>query len=107
MTSTTLRLALSIALLTATPLAQAGGPSYEFSQALGYSGQAIGHSATAAVRLSSGVVALPFKAVGALGQGIGRAGDDLWNTASWDRPLPLTDEHLTVGPSPDQAINQP
>lgn len=107
MTTRTLKVTLAIALLTATALAQAGGPVHQSAQAIGYSGQAMGNSVTAGARLSAGVVALPLKAVGALGQGIGHAGDDLWNAASWDRPLPLTEEHLTIGPPPNQAINQP
>lgn len=94
----------AILLITASGLASAGGPLHQSAQAVQYSGQAVGHSIAASGRLSAGVIALPLKAVGAIGQASGRAGDELWEAADWDRPLPLTEEHLTIGPAPDQAL---
>lgn len=76
-----------------------------------HSGQAVIHSANAfaqsvegGAKLVSGVVAIPLIAAGAVGELSGEVGNTLWETAN--APLPISDEVVTAGPPPSDAIRQ-
>ena len=77
-------------------------------QSVKHSVQAAGHGSMAGAKLTSGVLAIPFKAVGAVSTTTGRIsnqmGEDLWDTAS-GKPFELTDQNLVkAGLPPHQAI---
>ncbi len=86
----------------------------ELPRAVTYSGRAMVNSAqavstgvVASGQLVSGVVAAPLLISGAVGQVSTQVGTDLWDAAvsPIGTPLPVTEEHLTVGPPPDAALN--
>ena len=81
----------------------AGGSAEHFSESLGHSVQAVGHSTVAGFKLVSGSVAIPLVIVGEIGKASGEAGEALWEEAN--TPLPLTEQVLTVGPSPAEAMS--
>ncbi len=62
----------------------------------------------AGAKLVSGVAAVPLKAAGAVGELSGDMGDSLWEAANApaDGPLPVTDDAVTVGPPPGEAIRR-
>lgn len=76
------------------------------SQALTHSLEAIGHSMVAGTKLVSGVAAVPLKASAAVGQLSGEMGDALWDAANApiSRPLPITEDVITIGPPPGDAL---
>lgn len=71
-------------------------------QAIIHSANAFGHSIEGGAKLVSGVVAIPLVAAGAVGELSGEVGNALWETAN--APLPISDEVVTVGPPPSEAI---
>lgn len=73
-------------------------------QAVIHSANAFGHSVQGGAKLVSGVVAIPLIAAGAVGELSGEVGNALWETAN--APLPISDEVVTVGPPPSEAIRQ-
>ena len=77
-------------------------------QSIKHSIQAVGHGSLAGAKLTSGVIAIPFKVAGAVSTTTGRISDtvseDLWNTAS-GRPFKLTDQNfIKAGLPPHTAI---
>ena len=72
-----------------------------------HSAQAVGHGVVGSAKLTSAAVAVPLVAVGAVGAVSSKAGNSLMEEANKPigAPLEITDEALTVGPSPDQAIH--
>ena len=48
------------------------------------------------------IVAVPFKAVGAVGELSDKTGDAL--LAAGNAPLDIGEKHLTAGPAPDVAV---
>lgn len=91
---------------SATAFAQ--GSVQNFSDGATNSAKGVGQSTVGSVQATSAVVALPLKVVGAVGQGSERAGDAMLKFAEDDggKPLPVTEEHVTAGPPPYQAIRQ-
>lgn len=77
-------------------------------QAVTHSLQAIGEGMVAGAKLVSGVAAVPLKAAGAVGELSSDMGDALWEAANAPvaGPLPLTDDVVTVGPPPGEAIRR-
>jgi hypothetical protein len=65
------------------------------------------HAVAASGRTTSAVSSVPFLIGGAAGAASGKAGSDLQQTATQPigQPLDITDEAITVGPPPDQALN--
>ena len=106
------RIILSIStiasLFLAGQAALAEGSVRHSGQALTHSVQASAHSVGAAAKLTSAAVALPLVAVGAVGHVSGEAGKALLDEANSDFKTPLTvsDETVTAGPAPDQAVYQ-
>ena len=86
----------------------AGGASQHFSDALANSGQAIGHSMMGSLKLVSGVAAIPLLAIGEIGNASGEIGETLWEEANQPigEPLTITDDVVTAGPSPAEAIKK-
>ena len=102
MKTANLVLAVVISSFTVSAPVYAGGSAEHFSESLGHSVQAIGHSTVAGFKLVSGSVAIPLVIVGEIGKASGEAGEALWEEANTS--LPLTEKVLTVGPSPADAM---
>jgi len=86
--------------------AMAQGSTQHSGQAVGHSALAIGHGAVGSAKLTSAAVAVPLLAVGAVGAASTEMGKGLMKAANKPigEPLEVSDETLTVGPSPDRAI---
>ena len=96
----------------AIPMANAGG----LPTALHYSGKAITNSAQAAAQgiavsgqVVLGTVAMPLLMSGAVGQASNEIGNEFWDAATQPigAPLEISDETVTVGPSPDTMLKNP
>lgn len=61
---------------------------------------ASGHGIVASGQVVSGVVALPFKAIGAVGKASDRAGDALIGASGMSKPLTVSDEIVSAGAPP-------
>lgn len=76
-----------------------------FGNSAGHSAQAVGEAVTGVAKTTFGVAAVPFKAVGAVGNASGKVGDAFWDAANAPiEGLPITDENITAGPSPDKMF---
>ncbi|NWF36982.1 hypothetical protein [Mariprofundus sp. KV] len=86
--------------------AMAQGSAQHSGKAVGHSALAAGHSAVGSAKLTSAAVAVPLVAVGAVGAVSAQAGNALLKAANKPigEPLEISDEAITVGPSPDRAI---
>ncbi len=108
MNKTTKTLIASLALIGAfgTQPAMAQGSTAHSAQALDHSGQAVGHLAVGTVKATASVAAIPLAASGAAGQASGRAAIGLSELANAPigEPLSITDDTLTAGPSPADAL---
>ncbi len=80
----------------------AGGSAQHFSDSLDHSAQALGHVTVAGLKLVSGAVAIPLMISGEIGKASGEIGESLWEEAN--APLPITEEVITVGPTPADAM---
>ena len=98
--------AMGAALSTSVP---AGGASQHFSNALANSLEALAQGTVAGLKLVSGAVAVPLLISGEIGRVSGQAGEELWQEANTPigTPLVITDEVITVGPTPAQAMQSP
>ncbi|MEM8844457.1 MAG: mechanosensitive ion channel protein MscS [Pseudomonadota bacterium] len=85
-----------------TSMAHAGEGIRHSGQSLEHSAQAAGHLSVGTVKTASGVIAIPLKATGKVGELSGQAGDDLWDYAN--EPFEVGDEVITKTPTPDQMI---
>ena len=106
-------LTLIIGLIAAGPQANAAGSGQHSAQASTNAAQASAHMAAASghaivgvTKLASGAVAVPLMISGAVGKASGKAGEVLWNGAEIGKPLKVSDETVTAGPAPDQALEQ-
>ena len=108
MKKTVLSISMVASLLLAGQTAMAEGSVRHSAQALNHSLQASAHSVGAAAKLTSAAVAMPLIAVGAVGHVSGEAGKALLDEANSDfnTPLTVSDETVTAGPAPDQAVYQ-
>lgn len=103
-TNTTTIITFAI-ILGLTGPAHAQGSTRHFSKAAGHSANAIAHASIGTGKLVSGAVAVPLMVSGEAGKASAELGTDLWNEAN--KGLPITDEVITVGPSPADAMTQP
>lgn len=89
--------------------AAAGGASQHFSNALANSLEAIAQGSVAGLKLVSGAVAVPLMISGEIGKVSGQAGEELWQEANTHigTPLVITDDVITAGPSPAEAMKSP
>jgi hypothetical protein len=64
------------------------------------------HSVAASGQVVSGVIAVPLMSAGAMGAASAQAGEALWeaSAAPAHGPLEISEETVTAGPAPDQAI---
>lgn len=78
----------------------------ESGQAMQHSAQSAAHGAVSTAQVASGAVAVPMAVSGAAGQSSGATANVLMDAAASDagQPLPVTDEPITAGPPPDQAL---
>lgn len=88
-----------ISMLVTAPVF-AGGVAADSAQAANYSGQAALHAGSAGVKSVAGVAALPFKAVGEVGNVVGKAGDAMWDAAN--KPLEVSKDVYTTLPAPNE-----
>jgi hypothetical protein len=77
-----------------------GQSTQHVGQSAKHSAQAVGNTAVGVTKLVSGVVAIPFKGVGAVGSLSETVGDFLWDNASGDVALEVSEETVTAGPAP-------
>ncbi len=61
---------------------------------------ASGHGVAASGQVASGAVALPFKAVGAVGKASNNAGDKLLDASGMSKPLPISEQAVSAGAPP-------
>jgi len=87
--------------------AMAQGSVHHSAQATAHSTVAVGHSTAGAAKLTSAAVAVPLVAAGAIGAVSAEAGKGLSKAANSPigEPLEVSDETITAGPAPDQAIH--
>ncbi len=89
------------------------GDTYS-GQAVRHSGKAVSHASQGAGnaivgsgQVTSAVIAVPLVVGSTVGTVSGMAGDSLMDAASMpatSEPLTISDETVTVGPTPDQAL---
>lgn len=93
-------------LLFGSQSAPAQGSAQNHSQGIEHSARAAGHSIAGTAQLSAGVVAVPLIASGGIGEVSGQAGAEMWNLANTPpgTPLPVTEETISSGPSPAEAM---
>ncbi|CAB1078606.1 hypothetical protein D1AOALGA4SA_6343 [Olavius algarvensis Delta 1 endosymbiont] len=94
--------------LAQDPIGHSGRSLAHSGQSIKHSAQTIGHGSMAGARLTSGVVAIPFKVAGGVSGTTGhissQMGDDLWDTAE-GKPFELTDQNfIKAGLPPHEAI---
>ena len=94
---------LTITSVFAAPVL-AGGSAQHFSKAVTHSAQAVAHSTAAGVKLVSGVAAVPLMITGEIGKASGQLGEAMWDEANTE--LPITDETITAGPAPADAVKE-
>lgn len=90
-----------------TSSVSAGGSVEASAQALNSSFEALGYSIEAGFKLASGAAAVPLISIGQIGNVSGEMGEELWdiaNTPPTDRPLPISDEVITIGPNPAEQL---
>ena len=92
--------------LFTTPALSAGGSLEHSARALQHSVNAVAYSVTAGAQLVSGAAAIPLGFAGAVGGISQDLSEELWDAANAPigTPLPITDEVVTVGPPPSEAI---
>lgn len=93
------------ALICAGP-AMAGGSEEHFADSLEHSAQAIASATVGSFKLVSGAAAVPLMMIGSVGAASGELGEALWDEANAPigTPLEVTDDVITVGPAPADAM---
>lgn len=82
-----------------------GNSAQHLKQSTQHTAGSIGHALVGSGKLVSGAVALPFKAIGKAGEASEALGDLLWENATGESPLEVSDHTVTAGPAPTVAIN--
>jgi len=65
----------------------------------------VGNGVVGSAKLVSGVAALPFKAIGSVTAASNSIGDLLWDNATGQEELEVSDKTVTAGPAPMVAMN--
>jgi len=96
--------------LAQNSIGPSGGSLTHSGQSIKHSVQAIGHGSLAGAKLTTGIIAIPLKVVGAVATTVGHisdtASEDLWNTASGN-PFKLTEQNfIKAGLPPNEAIKE-
>ena len=107
-----LKSSILIGLLQVSGGVMAEGSVQHFGQSAEHIGQSAIHSAEAfgntivgSTKLVSGVLAVPFKGLGVIGSLSDTVGDFLWDSASANESLEISEETVTAGPAPFLANN--
>ncbi|MBK8188650.1 MAG: hypothetical protein IPK77_16110 [Cellvibrio sp.] len=100
----TIKLITLSSLLLITPFSFSADSMNNLSQSFTHSGQAIKHGAMASGQITSAIVAVPLKAVGAVGKLSDKAGDSLLEIAEGNEKLEISEEVVTLAPSPKIAM---
>ncbi len=79
--------------------------SKEAAKIAGHSARAAGHVIVGGAQAASASAAVPLMASGAVGKASGQSGKAMMDEAIGDgAPLPISDETVTAGPPPDDAL---
>jgi len=70
-----------------------------------YTAGSVGNGVVGSAKLVSGVAALPFKAIGSVTAASNSIGDLLWDNATGQEALEVSDKAVTAGPAPMVAMN--
>lgn len=76
------------------------------SHSVTHSAKASVHSLAAGGQAVSAVVAVPFKATGAVGKISDEIGDSLWDAAKGKQKLPISDKTPSLQAPPDVMLSQ-
>ena len=82
-----------------------GQSTSHISESAQHSAGAMANGIVGTTKLVSGAVAVPFKGLGMAGDASEKVGDFLWDQAMGEKPLEVSDDTLTAGPSPLVALN--
>jgi hypothetical protein len=95
-------------MIAGLPPATAQSSLQHSSRALTHSLNAVGHSFIGGAKLVSAVAAVPLKASAAVGELSGEMGDAFWEAANAPvvDPLPITEDVVTIGPPPAEALTR-
>jgi hypothetical protein len=83
-----------------------GGSAQHASKAVKHSGKALSHTVVSAGKVASGAVAVPLLVIGNLGPVSAAAGEALWDNATQQKPLTITDKTITADPAPQFALRK-
>jgi len=98
--------ALVLAAIGGVHSANAGGSAEASGMALTHSMEAIGYSLEGGFKIASGTAAVPLMFAGEVGAVSGEIGNALYEEANAPPhgAFPVTDEVITVGPSPAEQL---
>jgi hypothetical protein len=100
------KIALVILTMTSSSVFAAGGASEHSAQSVKHSALAASNGVVASAKTASGVIAVPLKIVGAVGNVSDHAGDSLMENAITTTPLEVSDKTVTAGPPPNEALKK-
>lgn len=83
-----------------------GNSAQHVKQSAQHTAGSVGHAAVGSGKLVSGVVAVPLKVIGKAGDASDAVGDLLWENATGEEALEVTEDTVTAGPAPMVAIYQ-
>lgn len=90
--------------MTSASAFAAGGISEHSAQSVKHSALATSNGVAASTKTASGVIAVPFKLVGVVGNASGKAGNSLMENAMTTTPLEISEKSVVAGPPPKDAI---
>lgn len=82
-----------------------GESAQHLKQSTIHTAGSLANGAVGSAKLVSGITALPFKAVGSVTAASNAVGDLLWDNATGNEELEVTDQTVTAGPAPMVAVN--
>jgi len=98
-------LTISSAAMAEGSIQHFGDSAQHLKQSTLHTAGSVAHTLVGSGKLVSGAVALPFKALGKVGDASDAVGELLWENATGATPLEVTDSTVTAGPAPTVAIN--
>lgn len=103
--NTLIKSTLLLLTMTSTSVFAVGGASEHSTKTSKHSTLASTHGVVASAKTTSGIIAIPFKAVGVIGHVSGQAGDALMDNAITTTPLEISDKTITAGAPPKDVMN--
>lgn len=82
-----------------------GESAQHVKQSVQHTAGSIGNTVVGTSKLVSGVVAIPFKVIGSAATASNAVGDLLWDNATGEPELKVSDHTVTAGPAPMVAVN--